>query len=156
MPRLVLGVGIPAVMLVVGLGSFLAYRSELPDRVATSYDGPGGTPDYSMTLGQLLLVSIITMTLGIMPCVAIALTRRKLHQCLILTMSFCGAVLGAVGAMLPVVTVINQRGLEHWQDARLPSSLLIAMIGSAVIVGGLAMWAAYSITPADRQTVSQV
>lgn len=156
MPRLVLGVGIPAAILAAGLGPFLAYHSELPDRVATSYDGPGGTPDYSMTLGQLLLVSIVTMTLGIIPCVIIALTRRKLHQCLVLTLPSCGAMLGTAGATLPVITIINQRGLEHWQDARLPSSLLIAMIGSVVIVGGLAIWAAYSITSTDRRNVSQV
>lgn len=156
MPRLVLGVGIPATILAVGLGPFLAYRSELPDRVATSYDGPGGTPDYSMTLGQLLLVSGATMTLGIMLCVAIALASRKLHRCLILAVPSCGAMLGTAGATLPVITVINQRGLEHWQDARLPSLLLIAMLGSVVMVGGLAMWAGYSITSTDRQTLSQM
>ena len=147
--RLVLGIGIPVILFAVGFGPFLTYRSQLPGRVATNYDLTG-TPDNSMTQGQLLLVTGTMIVIGVIPCVAISLTRKKLHPALALAVSFCGAILGACGAAVLVITTINQRGLSHWQDATLSSSMTISMIIIVIIAGILAALASYLIsTPID-------
>ena len=77
--RLVLGIGIPVILFAVGFGPFLTYRSQLPGRVATNYDLTG-TPDNSMTQGQLLLVTGTMIVIGVIPCIAISLTRKNSIQ----------------------------------------------------------------------------
>ena len=148
-PRLILGIGIPVTLFAVGFGPFLTYRSQLPGRVATNYDLTG-TPDNSMTQEQLLLVTSTMIVIGVIPCIAISLTRKKLHLALALAVSICGAIFGACGAAVLVTTTINQRGLKHWQDATLSSSMTIYMISIVIIAGILAAFASYLIYAPTR------
>ena len=53
--RAVLGAGIPAAVVGMGLGPYLAYRSDLPDRVASHF-GISGRADGSMTPELFLIV----------------------------------------------------------------------------------------------------
>ena len=67
--RAVLGAAIPVSVVTLGLAPYLAYRSDLPDRVASHY-GISGTPDGSMTPEQFLIVVGTLMVLGSGACVS--------------------------------------------------------------------------------------
>ena len=148
--RAVLGAAIPAVVAALGLGPYLAYRSELPERVASHF-GISGRPDGSMTPQQFLIVVGVLMVLGLGMCVAIALIRRRLQPMVAPTISFVGAFVGALAAGILATTAIGQRGLERWQDATLSPWALILWIGGSVIVGSAAARIASSL-PHDGET----
>ena len=146
--RMVLGAGIPAVVVALGLAPYLAYRSDLPDRVASHYSIVG-RPDGSMTIGQFLIVVGALMVLGWVACASIAFTRRRLQPMMAPTVSFVGAFLVALGSGILATTAIGQRGLERWQDASLPLGVLILWIAVSVTVGSAAARIASSLPTAD-------
>ena len=141
MRRAILGGVIPVALATAGLGPFLAYRSELPDRVASHFDITGA-PDGSMTPEMLLLVTGCLMAVGLGGCVAVALNRRKLQPMFAPAGSFVGAFIGAVSAGILMTTAVGQRGLERWQDATLSPWLLIAWVGGSLIAATAAAWVA--------------
>lgn len=142
--RTALGAGIPVALAAMGLGPYLAYRSELPERVASHY-GISGRPDGSMTPEQLLLVTGGLMAIGLGACVAVALTRRRLQPMVAPSASFVGAFMGALGAGILATTAIDQRGLERWQDATLAPWVLMVLIVGSVMAGSAAAWIASSL-----------
>ncbi len=142
--RAALGAGIPVAVAALGLIPFLAYRSELPSRVASHY-GISGRPDGSMTPELFFIVIGALMALGLGGCVAIALSRRKFQPMFAPSVSFVGAFIGALCAGVLATTAIGQRGLERWQDATLSPWALIVWIGGSVIVGSTAAWIASSL-----------
>lgn len=142
--RILLGGGIPFVLAAVGLGPYLAYRSDLPDRVATHFDG-SGTPDGSMTPEQFLMIVGGLMAIGLGACMGVALTRRKLQPMVAPGISSIGAFVAALCGGILAITAIDQRGLERWQDARLSPSLLIVLVSGSVIVACFAAWIASSL-----------
>ena len=148
--RTALGAGIPVAVVAMGLIPFLAYRSDLPNRVASHY-GISGRPDGSMTPEQFFIVIGGLMVLGLGGCVAIALTRRKLRPMVAPSVAFVGAFIGALCAGMLATTAIDQRGLERWQDATLSPWALIVWIGGSVIAGSVAARIASSL-PFDSET----
>ena len=62
--RTALGAGIPVAVVAMGLIPFLAYRSDLPNRVASHY-GISGRPDGSTTPEQFFIVIGALMVLGL-------------------------------------------------------------------------------------------
>ena len=91
--RGVLGAGIPAAVVGAGLGPYLAYRSDLPDRVASHF-GISGRADDSMTPELFLIVIGALMVTGLGMCMAVALIRRKLQPMVAPGASFIGAFIG--------------------------------------------------------------
>ena len=146
--RAILGAGIPAAVMGAGLGPYLAYQSDLPDRVASHF-GVSGRPDGSMTPQQFLLVVGVLMVLGLGACMAIALIRRRLQPMVATGASFIGAFIGALAAGILATTSIGQRGLEQWQDATLSPWALILWIGGSLIVGAAAARIASSLPTAS-------
>ena len=118
--RAVLGAAIPVSVVALGLGPYLAYRSDLPERVASHY-GISGRPDTSMTPEQFRIVVGALMVLGSGACAAIAFTRRRFQPMVAPTVSFVGAFVGTLASGILAVTAISQRGLDRWQDASLPA-----------------------------------
>lgn len=151
--RIVLGAGIPAVVVALGLGLYLAYRSELPERVATHY-GIAGRPDGSMTSEQFLIAVGVLMVLGWGACAFIALTRRRFQPMVAPTLSFVGAFLVALGSGILATTAIGQRGLDSWQDAALSPWALIPWLAGSLIVGSGAARIASSLPTADHAGAS--
>ena len=147
--RWAVGAGIPVAVVAMGLGPYLAYRSDLPDRVASHYDS-SGRPDSSMTPEQFLIVMGALMVLGLGACVAIAVTRRELQPMVAPSVAFVGAFIGAFCAGILVTTAIDQRGLERWQDASLSLWMLIPLIGGGLIAGSLAARIASSLPFTDK------
>jgi len=137
--RVLLGIGIPAAVLTVGFGPYLALRSELPSRIASNFDA-SGTPDSSMTPLQFALVSGAMMLVGIGLCVAVALSRKRLTRFMAPTVSFVGGFLAAMGSAILATTAIGQRGLDRWQDATLDPSGLVVVIVGGILGGFLAGW----------------
>ena len=142
--RTALGAGIPVAVAALGLGPYLAYRSDLPDRVASHY-GISGRPDGSMTPELFVIVIGALMALGLGGCVAIALSRRKFQPMFAPSVSFVGAFIGALCAGVLATTAIDQRGLDRWQDATLSPWALVLWIGGSVVVGSTAAWIASSL-----------
>lgn len=135
--RVLLGAAIPAAVVMLGLAPYLAYRSELPERVATHY-GIAGRPDGSMTAEQFLIAVGALMVLGWGACAFIALTRRRFQPMVAPTLSFVGAFLVALGSGILATTAIGQRGLDSWQDASLSPWALIPWLAGGLIVGSAA------------------
>jgi len=146
--RALLGAAIPAAVVALGLAPYLAYRSELPERVASHYS-IAGRPDGSMTTEQFLIAVGVLMVLGWGACAFIALTRRRLQPMVAPTVSFVGAFLVALGSGILAATAIGQRGLDRWEDASLPLGVLILWIAWSVIVGGAAARIASSFPTAS-------
>lgn len=114
--RVVLGVVIPVAVLAAGFGPWLAYRSELPDQVASHWSGFSGPPDGSMTPRQFLVVAGIMAVVGVALCVGAAFYRKLPHKAA-MVLSLFGGFVGALGAVILATTAVTQRGLERWQDA---------------------------------------
>ena len=148
--RVILGGVIPVALAAAGLGPFLAYRSELPERVASHFD-ISGAADGSMTPGMLLVVTGCLMAVGLGACVTVALNRRRLQPMFAPGGSFAGAFIGAISAGILMTTAIGQRDLEQWQDATLSPWLLLAWLGGSVITATAAAWVASGL-PFDRGT----
>lgn len=146
--RLVLGVVIPVAVLAAGFGPWLAYRSELPDRVASHWSGFSGPPDDSMTPRQFLVVVGIMAVVGVALCVGAAF-YRGLPSKAAMVLSFFGGFLGALGSVLLAIVAVTQRGLERWQDAALEGWETPVMFVSSLAVGGLSAWIARLI-PLDE------
>ena len=142
--RALLGAAIPASVAALGLGTYLAYRSDLPERVASHYS-IAGRPDGSMTAEQFLIAAGVLMVFGWAACAFIALTRRRFKPMVAPTLSFVGAFLVALGSGILATTVIGQRGLDSWQDASLSPWALIVWIAGSVIVGSAAARIASSL-----------
>ncbi len=148
--RTALGAGIPVAVVSMGLIPFQAYRSDLPNRVASHY-GISGKADGSMTPEQFFIVIGALMVLGLGGCLAIALTRRKLQPMVAPSVAFVGAFIGALCAGMLATTAIDQRGLERWQDATLSLWALIVWIGGSLIAGSVAARIASSL-PFDSES----
>ena len=146
--RAILGAGIPAAVVGAGLGPYLAYRSDLPDRVASHF-GISGRADDSMTPELFLFVAGALMVIGLGMCVAVALIRQRLQPMVGVGASFIGAFIGALAAGILATTAIGQRGLERWQEATLTPWALILWIGGSLIVGSAAAWIASALPTAD-------
>ena len=142
--RALLGAAIPAAVAALGLATYLAYRSDLPERVATHY-GIAGRPDGSMTTEQFLIVVGALMVLGWGACAFIALTLRRFQPMVAPTLSFVGAFLVALGSGILATTAIGQRGLDSWQDASLSPWALIPWLAGSLIVSSAAARIASSL-----------
>ena len=147
--RAVLGLLIPVAVAAIGLVPYLAYRPDLPDRIASHF-GVSGRADGSMTPEVFLVVCGAMMAIGLGACMTVALTRRRFQPMVAPSVSAVGAFFGAVGAGILAVTVIGQRGLEQWQDATISPGSVIATVGGSIIVACLAAWVASSIPFEDR------
>lgn len=148
--RVVLGGLIPVGVLAAGFGPWLAYRSELPDRVASHWNSFSGPPDDSMTPRQFLIVAGLMAVLGVALCAGAAF-YRKLPSKAAMVLSFFGGFFGALGAALLATTAVTQRGLEKWQDAALEGWEIPVISISSLAVGGLGAWIARLI-PLDQAT----
>ena len=142
--RALLGAAIPAAVMALGLAPYLAYRSELPERVASHYS-IAGRPDGSMTTEQFLIAVGVLVVLGWGACTFIALTRRRFQPMVAPTVSFVGAFLVALGSGILATTAIGQRGLDSWQDASLSPWALLPWLAGSLIVGSAAARIASSL-----------
>jgi len=147
--RTVLGVVIPVAVAAIGLVPYRAYRSELPDRIASHF-GVSGRADGSMAPEVFLVVCGAMMEIGLGACVTVALARRRFQPMVAPSVSAVGAFFGAVSAGILAITVISQRGLDRWQDATLSPWAVLALIIGSVALAGLAAWIASSL-PHRRQ-----
>ncbi len=135
--RLLLGFGIPAAVLGLSFGPFLAYRSQLPTRVASHFDS-SGVADGSMTPTQLASFTGVMMLLGLGACVWLSASKHKLPTAIAPTVAFTGAFIAAMGGAILATTAVAQRGLGNWEDADLDPLVLLTVIGSGVVFGALA------------------
>ncbi|MDE0600189.1 MAG: DUF1648 domain-containing protein [bacterium] len=147
--RSVLGIVIPVAVAAIGLVPYRAYRSDLPDRIASHF-GVSGRADGSMTPEVFLVIVGALMAIGLGACVTMGVTRRRFQPMVAPSVSAVGAFFGSVSAGILAITAISQRGLEQWQDATLSPWAVIALIIGSVALAGLAAWIASSL-PHQRQ-----
>ncbi len=152
MRRLILGALMPVVVAAAGLGPYLAYGPELPDRVAVHYDS-AGVPDGSMAREQFLVLMGAMMAIGLATCAAIAYSRRKFQPMVAPGACSVGAFLAALCAGILTVTAVDQRGLDRWQDAALSPAVLILWICASVATAAFAAWLASSLPHRDGNGV---
>lgn len=137
--RLLIAGLVPAAVLGIGFGPFFAYRSELPNRLASHFDG-SGVPDGSMSPTQFAVVTGALMLLGLVVCIGVPVTRRELPEAVAPVSLFTGAFIAALGAAILATTVLEQRGLNRWEDAELRPLTLVVVTAGALGFGALAGW----------------
>jgi len=147
--RWILGLAMPVAMLSSGFGPLIAYRSELPARVASHFDF-SGVPDDSMTVLGFALFMGVTIGLGCAACVALALYRRPMTDQVGPIVGCAGGFISGMGAGILAWTVLSQRGLTGWEQAQGPGWVLVGLIGAS-----LAMGAAGAYLGSRLPTVSQ-
>ncbi len=132
--RLALGIAIPATALLVGFVPYLVFRSELPERLASHFDG-SGTPDGSLTVTGFVIATSVLMAVGSALCVGLSVIRRPLADVVGSVTGFLGGFLAGLGAAILAGTVISQRGIEQWQDADSPWWVVLAALLLATTLG---------------------
>lgn len=142
--RLALGIGVPLLIVLLGHLPLLLLGSELPDPVASHFDG-SGTPNGSMSVATFALMTSCLMGVGIALCIAAAfapLRHQHLTRTVTPTIGFLGGFLGALGAAILASTVLTQRGLDDWTEAGdVGWSVLFTAVAAAAI-GASAAWLA--------------
>jgi len=134
--RFWLGVGLPTAILAVGYIPFVLLRSELPDRLATHFDGAGRADD-SMAVGSFLGVTGAMVGVGLALCVWLARSRRPVPVGVGSTVGFLGPFVAALAGGIVATTAVSQRGIDNWTDA--PNawwSLIVAVV--AALLAGIA------------------
>lgn len=135
-PRLLLGIALPFAAAVIGYGPYLLWRSDLPDRLATHFDG-SGTPDDSMTQGVFLLFTSAFMVAGIAVLIGLALRSKPLVQGVGAIAGFLGGFFAGLGAAILGATVVAQRDIESWTEADGPWMLVVAIIILGLTMGAI-------------------
>ncbi|NNE96045.1 MAG: DUF1648 domain-containing protein [Acidimicrobiales bacterium] len=126
---------LPAAILLPAIWAVAALGDELPDPVASHF-GVSGAPDRSMSPSLFFLaisLSLVVPGLGLM--LAAALKSSKMPRPMPAFLAGMGAFLAAFGAAIVVQTVLSQRGLADWQDARSPGVDLVAILFASVAAG---------------------
>lgn len=146
--RFALGIALPAVTIAAIVGPYLAFRSELPDRVATHFD-LSGTPDSSMKPGLFVLTTLTLAGLGIALCIWRARSRAEAPM----PLAALGGFLAGLGVGIAVGTMVSQRGLTDWRFATGAWSVIAAAVFLGLGMGALAAWLAAALdtetAPAD-------
>jgi len=126
--RWLLGLALPMVILIGGYGPLLLYRGELPARLASHFNLEG-VPDGSMTLTGFTLATGSMVAVGILLCLAVAITRRASRGFLYPLLGYLGGFIASLGAAIAAWTFLGHRGLENWQEASAPGWQVLALAG---------------------------
>jgi len=132
--RLGLGAAVPAASVAAILLPYVALRSDLPERVASHFDG-SGTPDRSMTPGMLILTTLVMAGIGIAACIWLALPRTRVTAHVAATVSFLGCFFAGMAAGIAIATVVGQRDIEHWQAASDAWWVVVSVVGLGLVFG---------------------
>lgn len=146
--RFLLGIGIPAAALAVTIVPYVLFQSDLPDRVATHFDG-SGTPDGSMTPISFLLFSLAMVLAGVACCLWLARSTRLLPASAAPIVGFLGGFFAGLGSGIALVTFVSQRGLSTWQDAANVWTLIAVPLLLSVTLGAVAARAATALPAAQ-------
>jgi hypothetical protein len=130
--RATLAIGLPVLSLALAVAAFFVTRGDLPERLATHFDG-SGAPDDSMTLAAFTATTTVLGGIGVLLLVAVALWRTPLSGMANSTLGFLGGFLAGLGSGIYAATLISQRGNAGWEDASsvwavVASSVLLALI----------------------------
>ena len=141
-PRLArwsLGLGFPLLALVLGFGPLVLFASELPPKVASHFT-LDGRPDGSMELRQFAWALGAMLSIGLLPCITLALWPRPLPPGAAPLGAFLGGFVAFLGAGILAVTCLSQRGLSDWRAARMPEWELIGFLGPALLAAAAGAW----------------
>lgn len=138
MVRLIIGLIIPTLS-VAGLVLPVAlFGDELPDRVATHFNG-SGTADGSMTPWNLVLFAGLVFVLpGVVLMAVAAIKSRRMPRPWPPFAAGLGTFLSALGAAIVLHTVLRQRDLADWREVSGPGLSLVFVIVGPLIVGAVA------------------
>ncbi|MEM7273220.1 MAG: DUF1648 domain-containing protein [Actinomycetota bacterium] len=135
--RLAVGIGIPVVVLALLVVPLLLFGADLPDRVATHFDG-AGTPDDSMTLtGLVVFTGLLLIGPGLIMVAIAAVASRRMSRMAAPFLVGMGAFLGILGAGIVAQTAISQRNLSSWTEADNPIVGVIVLIVVAAGAGAV-------------------
>lgn len=146
--RFWLGLGLPVILVVLALGPYLWWASDLPDPLASHFngslnaDGSASVTAFGITMGALVAA-------GVSSCVAGA--RRSAMAVGVRPMlGFLGGFVATLGATILSWTAWSQRDLARWEDASMSVWTLIWVFGASCAVGALAARLAAAL--ADPET----
>ncbi len=146
--RLGLVAAVPLAAAVAGFGPLALFADQLPDRVATHYDG-SGTPDGSMTVTQFALITGSLMAVGIAMSMATAWRSRRLPDPVPTGIGFLGGFLAGMGSGILGAEVVAQRGNTSWMDASSPGWVLGWALLMAIALGAIAARLAASLPSSE-------
>jgi len=135
--RLLLGIAIPGLLALVFVAPFLLFGSELADRVATHFTA-SGVPDGSMSPTLLGVTAGVMFLVGLVMCSGVALYARPVVGSTGFGVVSLGAFLMALAAGIVAQTVIAQRGLDDWTEARLAWLWMLAVGAFGLAAAALA------------------
>ena len=139
--RLALVLGLPLAALATAAVPLLLFGAQLPPLLASHFD-LSGTPDDSVARSLFFTTGFIILAILIAIGALVALWPRPLPQGLVPLFSGTTAFGAQLTANILAFTVLSQRGLEDWHQARGPVLALVWIIGLAVFAGGLAAFLA--------------
>ena len=117
--RLFLGGVLPAIALLAAFIPYFIYRSELPDRLASHFNG-SGTPDGSMTVGGFILTTGVMMGVGFVFLIGLALYRKPQPEFAGPVFGFLGGFLAGLGAGILGATLSAKRVLTAGKTQQVP------------------------------------
>jgi hypothetical protein len=136
--RIILGLVVPAAIIVATVVPIARWGNDLPDRVASHFD-ISGTPDSSMT--PVVFFALIALSLivpGLVMLVGAALWSGRLSRPVPAFLAGLGGFLAVLGTGICIDTVVSQRGLSDWTEAPNPVLSVLLIVALAVVVGVVA------------------
>lgn len=140
--RLALLVAFPLAIFAVPAAAIWLFGDQLPDRLATHWSG--STPDGSMTLRSLVLLSGAALMIpGLIISSSGTTASRRLPKGGAPMAVFLGFFLASMGSLIITSTVVSQRGLDDWTEA---SALgVVPVLALSPLIGAAGSWLARSL-----------
>jgi hypothetical protein len=146
--QVILGFVYPTAAILAGLGTYLLYYSDLPNRITVHFDitrvptTSWSKPVFGMVMATILVLSAVA-------CTSIAISKRPFRVGDYQTIVAYGGFISAVVASLMVGAVIIHHGLSNWQDAIGPGWWLFAVILAGFVGRTGALYLAQKIHESD-------
>jgi hypothetical protein len=148
--RIILGALYPILIVLIGLGSYFSFYSDLPSLVTVHFDitRVPTTAVSKLTFGILMSILLV---FSAVTCTFIAFSKRVLSIENHLTIVSYGGFLSAISACLMAGTVIIHRDLSHWQDATGPGFWLVAVVLAGISGRAVAIYLTRNIHRSNNQ-----
>jgi drug/metabolite transporter (DMT)-like permease len=142
--RAILGAIYPISAILMGVGTYLVFYSELPDMITVHFDITRvPTTSLAKPVFGLLMSSLLVLSAA--ACTSVAISKKSCPLGDYRTIVSYGGFLSAISACLMVGSVIIHRGLSNWQDATGPGWWLLVVVLAGFAGRSLAMYLASKI-----------
>ena len=148
--QMILGIIYPLLTILIGVGTFLVFYSDLPNRITVHFDITR-IPTTSLSKPVFGLLLSMVLILSTAACTSVAISKRSYHIGDYRTIVSYGGFLSAVAATLMAGAVIIHHGLSNWQDAIGPGWWILVVVLAGFAGRAVTVYLALKIHEPDSE-----